>query len=266
MESLEVGGNEYDQSVAFDGTKKDGTMVTVGAKVTREQEAKLLNICCDAQGDGYKPFATKSRGLDPDQVPIKNLIKRFPGKIAVSLCPENPDKVIQAEAAQSADLYNKITRPESAVVAIADGDKKHARLLGKGIKSLSNAEKPVVACQKSEFYYPHSYFADLLANFIARNYNRKDKFPQRAFEVVVVSNTESSCFWEAHNKIGSERYEYEVPKYKQKQADKSSTRALSWFNGEFGGNSPNDQLQTDSTQPIRNWLSNNGYSTAANSI
>ena len=265
MEPLQVSNKNYQRSVSFDAANKDGTVVTVGVETTRREEAKLLNLCCDRQASQYEPFATKSRDLELDTVPIKQLMRDSPGRVAVALCSENPDNFVRAEAAQSAVLYDGLTPFESTTVAIADGDKRHAELLGKGLKALGNEGKTVVACQRSELYYPQSYFADLLAGTIVRRPDLAAESLLGSFDFTTGVDTDRGLFWKAYNNIGAGRYDYQVPDYKKQVGHEPATRAISWFNGAFASNTGNRPV-TDSTHRIETWLNNNDYDAIADQI
>ncbi|MEZ3143400.1 hypothetical protein [Halobaculum sp. MBLA0143] len=265
MNSLLIGGDEYKRSVAFDATEESGTLVTVGVAVTREQEAQLLNICCDEQNEQYKPFATKSRQLNLNEVPVGELIRRFPGRIAIGRCTEPPNQDLQAEAAHSAVLYNKLNPFESATAVIADGDERQAERLGRALKTLRIRDTPAVPCHRSESYYPQSYFADLLAAAIARDCEITSSDLQEECELWTAASDNGDRFWEVYNKVGAGRHSYQVPTREERLANKQSTRAKAWFNGCFGSNS-GELLQTNSTRRVKNWLWRNEYAAAAERI
>lgn len=265
MEPLLIGGDEYERSVAFDGTKAGGTQVTVGVEATREQEAQLLDICCDEQGDQFRPFATKSDNLDLNEVPVGELIERFPGRVAVGLCSGAPNQFIQAEAAHSAVLYSKLDPVESTTAVIADGDEIHAERLGEALWSLEAGRVPAVPCHKSEFYYPQSYLADLLAGAIAGDYDITNSEVQEACEVWTEASDDGDPFWKAYNAVRAGEYSYRLPDREEKIAQKPSTRARVWFGGSFRSNA-GSQLQTDSTRRVETWLERNGHTAAAERI
>jgi hypothetical protein len=265
MDSLLIGGDEYERSVAFDATGSDDTLVTVGVEVTREQEAHLLDICCDEQGGQYKPFATKSRDLDLDEVPVSELIRRFPGRVAIGRCSTPPDQSLQAEAAHSAVLYSRLEPFESPTAVIGDGDKRHAKQIGRALKALGIRDVPVVPCHKSEFYYPQSYFADLLAETVTERCNITGIDIQKTCEILTRACDDGDRFWETYNQVSAGRYDYQLPDRDERLAQKSSTRAISWFEGCFGNNA-GDQPQTNSTRRVRNWLERNERAAAAERI
>ncbi|ERH11332.1 MAG: hypothetical protein J07HB67_00339 [halophilic archaeon J07HB67] len=134
MKQFSIDGEGYCRSLAFDASRKDGRMVTVGVEATRKQEAELLDTCCQEQESNYTPFNKKYDPTESERVPVGSLISSFPGKVAIALQRDPPNALTKTEAADSAVLYSKL-QVDSTAVVIADGGERHAELLGRVLKS-----------------------------------------------------------------------------------------------------------------------------------
>lgn len=263
MREFTVGGRNYCQSFALDACRRAGVTVTVGVEATREQEAELLNDCCETQSSDYTPFNQKYGPDDSMEVPVETLVERFRGRIGVAVQRGSPGGLPRAEAANSAVLYAKMQIGTSTVV-VTDGSEYRAELLWRALKSYEEEPSPVVACQKSEFYYPQSYLADLIASRVAEERVDFLRRVQDSIETVELTG-EHGRFDKFYGVIAGERFEYEPPNYDTLHAQRQSTRVRAWFDGKFG-QSGGGQPQTSSTRPSRNWLRSEGYDAVADRL
>lgn len=273
MQKMRVGDDRYDRSIAFDASSGAGgdrgsrTTVTIGVEATREQEAELLDICCELQTPQYRPFATKSSDLELATVPLDRIVERFSGRIAVGVHHGPPRELSNVEAVHSALLYDTLRPFESEVVTLCDGEKRRVELLGCALQALGVESTPAVACQRSEFYYPHSYLADLLAGVIRATLDDSESPPEDAFrEVPVTSRDESKGrFSMAYNAVAGGRYQWQKSSYDERRAETTSERVECWFDGRFG-TSTGERPDTDSVRPVTGWLESEGYDSAADRL
>lgn len=257
----------YERSVAFDTSGGEGLKVTVGVELSRTEEATLLNKLCKIHGEQYRPFGTKSRDLNLDDVPMERLIRGCPGQICVALHDGRPDRIQPIEAVHSAILFDCLGDSDSPPVVVADGNDKRAKMFDRARRAIDAGSSPVVSCCRAEYYYPHAYLADVLASAIRKFHDFSEMFPRDGFDAVEIttSGTEDGSWNRGYREVTRGDETGSVASYDRRRADAPAERVGCWFRGEFGAGD-GDEPATDSTRPTINWLRENGYEAAADRL
>jgi hypothetical protein len=267
MEPMVVDGDEFERSITFDTSRRNDLKVTVGVELYRDREPELLDTLCRLQGEQYRPFRTKSRDLDLGVVPKRRLIEACPGRIAVALHDGRPDKLALVEAVHSALLYDRLRPFGPEALVVTDGAERRAKLFAGAVSAIDVGPVTPVACQQSEWYYPHAYLADVLAGAIGKYYTESEPFPRESFDAVVVTTngTHDGGWNRAYRALARRKTFENVPTYRRRRSESPSERIGCWFRGEFGA-ADGERPDTDSTQHVVNWLDERGYETAATQL
>jgi len=253
MQDFEVGARKQKKSVGLDATDRGRTVVTVGVLANRTQEARLLEeMYRNLRDYCYKPFRTKSRDLDIPQDTIYEILDSHRSKIGVCI-DRNPPDLRYAEAAHSAIIIDELEMAVDESIAIVDGDKNRADSLYRAADGVGKPLPPVVNCIRSELYYPHSLFSDLVAGALADDINEDNN--DRVYRVLdekVDTYVETTQGGERYAKANEsiDRKSADIPEvwYEQRRAEDFQERVNCWYQGIFGSRS-SDRPMSDSVNP-----------------